>query len=850
MKRMKKLTALLLALVMVVALAACTPSGDQPTGSNSPAPSNSDTSAPDKSDAPNSPAPADGPKEPDAAGVAAKWTEKQTADGWWEVTNEGGKTLGYSKESGKSLIQVDGLAFKDLNGNGKLDVYEDWRNSDEDRAWDLANQMSGEEIVPYLTHGGWGTFAADRDTFRSEGSNANGLAYINGGGRGGVTRNLGSTQEANVQHALWVNNVQELCEELDYGLPAMISIDPNGQSGIVETLSLAATFDPALAVEVGKAYSEQYRAAGISFLLGPQVDVASSPLMQRGNGTYGEDPALSRDIAEGFVSGMQSTWDGTTDKGWGEDSVLCIMKHWVGAGAQEGGRDDHSSEFAVYPGHNFEAQLIPFVDGAFNLTHSSTKSAGGIMTNYSVAYDPNNDLGEQVGGAFSEYKYQLLKDAGWDGYIISDWGPLSGGNGAWGWKDYTDSERIVKTMELGMNQMGGYSDLEAMAEAWEELVDSHGEDEALEMVRALAYKNIVYSMRLGLFENAYCSTEHVRETCCTVESLAYGIETQLKAVVMLKNSGAIKDNTGSADKPTVYIPYIFTPATVSQWASSNRAASFDPCINLDVAAQYFNVVTDTLKDPSGQDADGNPAYTADDVTRASATEIAKCDMLLVKMSGPYTAGAVDEKYDPDNDEQYGMYTPTSLQYGAYTASGARNPSLGGEMITSTFNDGYTMQTTTKKQNLSYWGKTAAQASNYSNLELLQYVSGLNVDAPVVVIMSANNSGAMVWSEVEPLADSILYAYGSATDAATLQIVAGKVEPTALLVSQQPASMQAVEKEQEDVSRDLECYVDANGNTYDFAYGLNWSGKINDSRVQTYSAAPLTKCQNISFHYAQ
>ena len=90
--------------------------------------------------------------------------------------------------------------------------------------------------------------------------------------------------------------------------------------------------------------------------------------MQRGGGTYGEDPALSRDIAEGFVSGMQSTWaeDGT-DLGWGEDSVMTIMKHWVGAGAQEGGRDDHSSEFSAYPGHNFEAQLIPFVDGAFHL---------------------------------------------------------------------------------------------------------------------------------------------------------------------------------------------------------------------------------------------------------------------------------------------------------------------------------------------------------------------------------------------------------------------------------------------------------------------------------------------------
>ena len=219
------------------------------------------------------------------------------------------------------------------------------------------------------------------------------------------------------------------------------------------------------------------------------------------------------------------------------------------------------------------------------------------------------------------------------------------------------------------------------------------------------------------------------------------------------------------------------------------------------------------------------------------------------MIGPYTSGAVDENYVQETDEEYGMYTPASLQYGEYTASGARNPSLGGEMITTTFNDGYTMQTATRKQNLSYWNKTAGKASNYSDLEMLQRVAGLKTDAPVVVIMTANRSGAMVWSEVEPLADTILYAYGSATDAAIVQILAGEVEPSALLVHQQPASMQTVEKEFEDVPRDLECYTDADGNVYDFAYGLNWSGKIDDERVKTYSAAPLTECQNIDFKYA-
>ena len=124
-------------------------------------------------------------------------------------------------------------------------------------------------------------------------------------------------------------------------------------------------------------------------------------------------------------------------------------------------------------------------------------------------------------------------------------------------------------------------------------------------------------------------------------------------------------------------------------------------------------------------------------------------------------------------------------------------------------------------------------------------------------MGMSSVGAMVWSEVEPLADAILMYYtGTAFDGSffredvLLDVVSGKVEPSALLPMQQPASMEAVEAQQEDVPRDMECYVDADGNTYDFAYGLNWSGVINDERVETYSAEPLTTPETITYTAAE
>ena len=74
-----------------------------------------------------------------------KWNETSKGS-YVVVTNEGGQTLGYSQSSGVKLLTVEGWAFKDLSKNGKLDRYEDWRLSYDERAQDLASQLTIEEI--------------------------------------------------------------------------------------------------------------------------------------------------------------------------------------------------------------------------------------------------------------------------------------------------------------------------------------------------------------------------------------------------------------------------------------------------------------------------------------------------------------------------------------------------------------------------------------------------------------------------------------------------------------------------------------------------------------------------------
>ena len=773
-----------------------------------------------------------------SADEAKKWSEKRTPNGWVQVTNEGGKTLGYSKSSGVSIIEVDGYAFKDLNRNGQLDTYEDWRLDNETRAHALADSLSVEEMTPLFTHGGWTSFGST-----IEGAD---LTYVQEGGRGGVTRS--AINEGNTSMAVeWVNALQTLCESTgNWGIPATISVDPNHISHTIDQNSLASTFSVEDAFNLGVEHAKQYRAVGVTMLLGPQIGIGTEPLMTRATGAYTEDPALARDLADAYISGLQSTWaeDGT-DLGWGEDSVYAIAKHYVGDGAPEGGRNDHmdAGKFDVFPGYNFEAHLIPFFDAAFNLKGSITKEAG-VMPNYAISYSRDGSLGELVGGAYSHYKMGLLTENDYQGFILTDWQITNDGQQTYGVEEYTTAERYALLYMSGVHQVGGSSDNDAAAEGYELVVDELGEEEAEAILRNAAYHFLLTQFQCGLYENPYIDLDAAYEVVWNNKTDAQAKVEQQKTVIMLKNSGVIAQNNG--EKKTVYIPMTYSSGSAASSSSAASPAKWEPAVDLDTAAKYFNVVTDTVGEPTGTpDEDGNPTYTENDIIRASAEEVGACDMILMFMDAP----SQDSKQDSD-----GNWLPANLQYGEYTAVNARRESIAADTKTEVVNDGYYgTKSQTIKINRSYANNTVDKDKNYAELELLQYVNTVKGDAKVVTVMSkASGPSVMVWSEVEPLSDAILFYYGSTSwffEESLLEIVNGDVEPSALLPFQQPASMDAVEAQKEDVPRDMECYVDANGNTYDFAFGMNWSGVINDERVTKYSVEPLTTVENITFHYA-
>jgi beta-glucosidase len=163
------------------------------------------------------------------------------------------------------------------------------------------------------------------------------------------------------------------------------------------------------------------------------------------------------------------------------------------------------------------------------------------------------------------------------------------------------------------------------------------------------------------------------------------------------------------------------------------------------------------------------------------------------------------------------YMPFSLQYNDYTAKDARAVSIAG---------GDPMEKTT---NRSFRGKTV-KAYNRDDMVMVVDTKKLMGNKPVVVIIETGRP--VVLTEIEPSADAILISF-KVQHQALLDIISGKAEPSALMPMQMPADMKTVEEQQEDVPRDMRCYKDADGNTYDFAFGLNWKGIINDPRVERY-----------------
>lgn len=723
-----------------------------------------------------------------------KWSEQQV-DSFVLVTQEDGPTLSYSPQSGVKLLTEDGYAFKDLNRNDSLDAYEDWRLTPQERAADLASKLSKEEIAGLMLYSSHqavpsAELTEDQKKFLSKDH----LRAV-----------LITSVESPRIAAQWNNRMQAFIEGLDHGIPANTSSDPRheakatteynaGAGGHISqwptSLGLAATFDPQLMYRFGEIASEEYRALGIATALSPQVDIATDPRWTRFSGTFGEDPLLATEMARAYCDAFQTTPD---TRGWGMRSVNAMVKHWYGYGAQEGGRDSHfaSGKYAVYPGNNLAEHKLSFIDGAFKL-EGGTEMASAVMPIYSILWN-QDPSGENVGGSYSQWliQKQLREEAKFEGVVCTDWGitkdmkvldsPMGGK--PWGVESLTEAERHYKILQAGVDQYGGNNEIGPVLAAYDMWAKAQGEKSARQRFEQSARRLLLNVFRVGLFEHPYLDPEASEKIVGNPQFMQEGYEAQLKSVVMLKNH---ENKTLPMDKKyKVYVPKRHFPAIPGLWGGISEEKTVEP-IDLALVRKYFEVVE-----------------------QPEQADFAIC--LIEEPSTGFGYSAEDVKRGGNG------YVPYSLQYDDYKAVDARSVSIAG---------GDPME---KFTNRSYKGKTV-KAYNRDDMLMVSETKRAMGEKPVIVILETGRP--VVLSEIEPKADAILVSF-NVQHQALLDIISGKNEPSALLPMQMPADMKTVEEQHEDVPRDMRCYQDADGNTYDFAFGLNWQGVIKDERVKNY-----------------
>ncbi|MBE2224454.1 MAG: glycoside hydrolase family 3 C-terminal domain-containing protein [Anaerolineae bacterium] len=459
-----------------------------------------------------------------------------------------------SKLSGDApLLEVDGMVFRDLNGNGRLDAYEDPRRPIELRVVDLMSQMTLEEkaglMMQPMIDGKKNGDLHETPTFIQ--SAATSELVINR-----HINHFNIVQSVSAEAlARWHNAIQKMAEGTRLGIPVTISTDPRHVAGYnpgagIQTddfskwptqLGLAATRDEALVEQFGDIARQEYLAVGIRTALHPMADLATEPRWARMGHTFGEDAELSKRLINAYVRGFQGAEFGT-------ESVSCMVKHFPGGGPQADGWDAHFSygRDQVYPGDNFDYHLIPF-EGAFaaNVTQ--------VMPYYGI---PVGQTSEDVAMGFNkEVITDLLRNKfGFDGVICTDWnivedikmmgvGPSMKAR-AWGVDDLPVNERYQKVIEAGVDQFGGQLTPHHIVELVKAGAISEARlDESVARILRLKFQ-------MGLFDNPYVDEATVLHKVGTPTFRQAGNEAMRKSVVLLKNDENVLPLT---NRPKLYL---------------------------------------------------------------------------------------------------------------------------------------------------------------------------------------------------------------------------------------------------------------------------------------------------------
>ncbi len=309
-----------------------------------------------------------------------------------------------------------------------------------------------------------------------------------------------------------INRVQKAAvEKSRLGIPILVSRDViHGFKTIFPIpLGLAATFDPELVESGARVAAVEAASCGVRWTFSPMLDISRDPRWGRIAESSGEDPYLDAVMGVAMVRGYQGNGDST--------SIAACLKHFVGYGATEGGRDYNTAEISERTLRNvyFPAFQAGVDAGAMTL-----------MTSFNT-----------IDGVPSTGNKWLLQDVlrgewGFDGMIITDWnssGEMIMHGFAKDLKDATDLA-VNAGVEMDMMSYGYISFIEELVK--EKKISEKQIDDAVRDILRLKF-------RLGLFDNPYVKEEGSGDVLYAPPHLEAAKQSAIESAILLKNDNAL-----------------------------------------------------------------------------------------------------------------------------------------------------------------------------------------------------------------------------------------------------------------------------------------------------------------------
>lgn len=567
---------------------------------------------------------------------------------------------------GVQIIKSQGFEFKDLNKNGKLDSYEDWRLPNETRVKDLISQMTLEEKIGFMlisTTRMEGDYAFQQDAPKVEiksGFNEEDLVQnINMFSKKPlpvpVMSAVGTTKavtQYNLRHfilrantsaknlAEWSNNLQRLCESSRLGIPAIVASNPRNHITIDASiglsvgttifskwpgeLGLAAMRDLELTREFADIARQEWAAVGLRKGYMYMADLATEPRWQRVEGTFGENADLAASMIREITLGFQKNKLGT-------GSVALTTKHFPGGGPQVDGQDPHFvwGQDQHYPGNMFQYHLKPF-QAAIDAGTSA------IMPYYAK---PINTQYEAVAFAYNKAIINdlLRGKMGFKGIINSDTGPIE--MMPWGVENLTILERYQKAIDCGVDLFSGTGDPTLLLQTVKKgMVSESRINQSIE--RLLTEK-----FDLGLFENPYVDVSYAEKTVGKGEFQKRGDLAFRKSIVLLRNEAKllpIKKGT------KVYLESLYnnskanTPISVSLTNELGIEFVKDKK-DADLVVLWLTPTSGSLFSSTGSEIKLQLSENKIDVAYINEVTSSKPTVVVINYSNPWVIDEIDTK---------------------------------------------------------------------------------------------------------------------------------------------------------------------------------------------------------------